>query len=79
MPWKLRGGEAAIRYYMAARAIRPEPAHELAHALDDGESDEAIAVFQELTECGPATAGISSAWAGTAPGRGWTPGGRRRP
>jgi eukaryotic-like serine/threonine-protein kinase len=48
-----RRGEA-IRFYMAARAIRPEVAHELAHALDDSrEPEEAIAVFQELTRIRP--------------------------
>ncbi len=35
-------------------ASRPEVAHELAHALDyNGEPDEAIAVFQELTRIRP--------------------------
>ena len=39
---------------MAACAIRPEVAHELAHALESsGERDEAIAVFQELTRIRP--------------------------
>jgi eukaryotic-like serine/threonine-protein kinase len=48
-----RRGEA-IRFYMAARAIRPEVAHELAHALESsGEFEEAIAVFQELTRIRP--------------------------
>ena len=47
---KLRRREEAIRYYAVARAIRPETAHELAHALrDEGEKDEAIAVFAELS------------------------------
>jgi serine/threonine-protein kinase len=51
---KLARREEAIRYYTAARAIRPEVAHELAHALErKGESDEAIAVFQELTRLRP--------------------------
>ncbi len=41
--------EEAIQYYMAARMIVPESAHELAHLLKDrGETDEAIAVFQDL-------------------------------
>ncbi len=39
----------AIRYYTAARAIRPATAHELAHALEaKGESDEALSVFRDL-------------------------------
>jgi serine/threonine-protein kinase len=39
----------AIRYYTAARSLRPETAHELAHALaDGGESEKAIAVFRDL-------------------------------
>ena len=41
--------DEAIRFYTAARSIRPETAHELAHLLEQkGESDEAIAVFQDL-------------------------------
>jgi serine/threonine-protein kinase len=41
--------EAAIRFYTAARAIRPETAHALAHLLvKKGDSDEAVAVFQDL-------------------------------
>jgi serine/threonine-protein kinase len=49
--------EEAIRYYTAARSIRPETAHELAHALDaKGESDEAIAVFQDLARLRPKVA-----------------------
>jgi serine/threonine-protein kinase len=46
--------EEAIRYYQAARALRPETAHELAHALEArGERDEAIAVFQDLARLRP--------------------------
>jgi serine/threonine-protein kinase len=46
---KLARGDEAIRYYMVARSIRPESAHGLAHALEEeGELDEAIAVFQDL-------------------------------
>jgi serine/threonine-protein kinase len=49
--------EEAIRYYTAARTIRPETAHELAHALDaNGESDEAIEVFQDLARLRPKVA-----------------------
>jgi serine/threonine-protein kinase len=47
--------DEAIRYYTAARALRPETAHALAHALDDrGDSDEAIAVFRDLGRLRPA-------------------------
>ena len=46
---RLARREEAIRYYMAARSLRPETAHELAHALEaKGETDQAIAVFQDL-------------------------------
>jgi serine/threonine-protein kinase len=42
--------EEAIRFYSAARALRPETGHELAHALDGrGHGDEALMVFEELT------------------------------
>jgi tetratricopeptide (TPR) repeat protein len=48
--------DEAIRFYTAARAIRPETAHELAHALESrGESDEAIAVFCDLVVRRPKT------------------------
>ena len=41
--------DEAVRYFTAARSIRPETAHELAHALENrGESDEAIEVFRQL-------------------------------
>jgi serine/threonine-protein kinase len=51
---RLARREDAIRYYTAARSIRPEVAHELAHALrEKGESDEAVAVFQDLTKLRP--------------------------
>jgi tetratricopeptide (TPR) repeat protein len=44
----------AIRFYMAARSIRPEVAHTLAHALDqNGEPDRAVELFQELTRLRP--------------------------
>src|SRR5262249_20665640 len=46
--------DEAIRYYTAARAIRPETAHELAHALEaKGEADEANSVFQDLARLRP--------------------------
>jgi tetratricopeptide (TPR) repeat protein len=45
---KLARPDEAIRYYTAARSLRPETAHELAHALEKrGESDESIAVFAQ--------------------------------
>jgi serine/threonine-protein kinase len=46
--------EEAIRYYSVARAVRPETAHELAHALErKGESDEARAIFSDLVRLRP--------------------------
>jgi tetratricopeptide (TPR) repeat protein len=51
---KLSKRNEAIRFYTAARAIRPETAHELAHALArNGEYGEAIDVFQELVRLRP--------------------------
>jgi tetratricopeptide (TPR) repeat protein len=51
---KMGRREEAIRSYAAARAIRPETAHSLAHALStNGESDEAIAVFRDLVRLKP--------------------------
>jgi serine/threonine-protein kinase len=51
---KLARRQEAIRYYMIARSIRPESGHELAHALrDNGEIDEAIAVFQDVLRLQP--------------------------
>ncbi len=39
---------------MAARSLRPETAHELAHALEQkGETDQAIAIFQDLARLRP--------------------------
>ncbi len=50
-------GDEAIRFYTAARAIRPETAHELAHALEKrGDRDEAIAVFRDLKKLQPGNA-----------------------
>jgi serine/threonine-protein kinase len=46
--------EEAIRFYSVARALRPETAHELAHALKDrGRKDEAVRVFRDLTALRP--------------------------
>jgi eukaryotic-like serine/threonine-protein kinase len=51
---KLKRPDEAIRFYTAARSVRPETAHELAHALEKrGDSDEAIAVFRDLIELRP--------------------------
>ncbi len=42
--------DEAIRFYTAARSIRPEMGHDLAHALDmKGEWPEAIAILEDLT------------------------------
>jgi tetratricopeptide (TPR) repeat protein len=39
--------EEAVRYYTAARALRPETAHDLAHVLDRiGRNDQAQAIFR---------------------------------
>jgi tetratricopeptide (TPR) repeat protein/tRNA A-37 threonylcarbamoyl transferase component Bud32 len=46
--------EEAVRYYTAARALRPETAHDLAHLLADiGRGAEAEAVFRDLTDRRP--------------------------
>jgi tetratricopeptide (TPR) repeat protein len=46
--------EEAIRYYTAARALRPETAHALAHALQhNGEIDQSIAIFRDLVRLRP--------------------------
>ena len=51
---KLARRDEAIRYYTAARSLRPETAHELAHALGDkGERDEEIAIFEDLRRLRP--------------------------
>jgi tetratricopeptide (TPR) repeat protein len=49
--------EEAIAYYTAARAVRPETAHELAHLLERrGRVDEAAAVFADLVRLRPGDA-----------------------
>jgi tetratricopeptide (TPR) repeat protein len=54
---RLSRHDEAIRFYTAARAIRPDTAHELAHALARrGESDEAIALFRDLRALRPESA-----------------------
>jgi tetratricopeptide (TPR) repeat protein len=46
--------EESIRYFTAARIIRPESAHELAHALEDkGETEDAFSVFRDLARIRP--------------------------
>jgi eukaryotic-like serine/threonine-protein kinase len=46
--------DEAIRFYTAARSIRPEMGHDLAHALElKGEWPEAIALFEDLTRLRP--------------------------
>jgi eukaryotic-like serine/threonine-protein kinase len=46
--------EEAVRYYTAARSIRPETAHQLAHLLDQmGRAEEAEAILQDLSERQP--------------------------
>ena len=51
---KLSRRDEAIRFYTAARSIRPETAHSLAHALEArGASDEALSVFRDLNRLRP--------------------------
>jgi tetratricopeptide (TPR) repeat protein len=50
--------DEALRYFSAARAIRPETAHELAHLLETmGRVDEAMSVFADLIARRPHHAG----------------------
>jgi eukaryotic-like serine/threonine-protein kinase len=54
---KLSRRPEAIRYYMMARALRPESGHALAHSLERvQETDEAIAVFRDLIRLSPGAA-----------------------
>src|SRR5262249_44225142 len=49
--------EEAVRYYTAARALRPETAHQLAHLLERmGRGAEAEAIFRDLTDRRPRNA-----------------------
>lgn len=49
--------EEAVRYYTAARALRPESAHNLGHLLDQmGRVDDAIATFRALVKVQPGEA-----------------------
>src|SRR5262249_29947301 len=51
---KLSRRDEAIRFYTAARAIRPETAHWLAHLLEaSGKGEEAIGVFRDLERLRP--------------------------
>jgi serine/threonine-protein kinase len=46
--------DEAVRYYTAARALRPETAHDLAHLLEEtGRGDEAVATFRALAALRP--------------------------
>ena len=46
--------DEAVRYYTAARALRPETAHVLAHLLNTmGRGDEAVIVFADLADRRP--------------------------
>jgi eukaryotic-like serine/threonine-protein kinase len=46
--------DEAVRYYHAARALRPETAHEFGHLLESmSREDEALAVFADLVERRP--------------------------
>jgi tetratricopeptide (TPR) repeat protein len=49
--------EEAVRYYTAARALRPETAHNLGHLLDQmGRGEDAIATFRALVKVRPTEA-----------------------
>jgi eukaryotic-like serine/threonine-protein kinase len=49
--------EEAVRYYTAARALRPESAHNLGHLLDElGRGNEAVATFRALVKVRPGEA-----------------------
>jgi serine/threonine-protein kinase len=49
--------EEAVRYYTAARALRPESAHNLGHLLDRmGRGEDAIATFRALIKVRPGEA-----------------------
>ena len=49
--------DEAVRYYTAARALRPESAHNLGHLLDQmGRGEDAIATFRALVKVRPAEA-----------------------
>jgi serine/threonine-protein kinase len=55
--------EEAIRFYSMARALRPETAHQLAHALASrGRGAEAVAVFRDLVRLRPDYGGHQSCY-----------------
>jgi eukaryotic-like serine/threonine-protein kinase len=63
--------EEAIQAYAAARALRPETGHELAHALEKtGRSEEAEAVFRDLVSRRPEIASHLTSLAIHLKGRG---------
>jgi len=70
---RLARHEEAIRYYMAARSLRPGTAHQMAHALEaKGETDQAIAVFQDLARLQPKQGGHLTCLGATLKTRGRT-------
>ncbi|MFI5460715.1 MAG: tetratricopeptide repeat protein, partial [Isosphaerales bacterium] len=70
---RLSRREEAIRYYMAARSLRPETAHRLAHALEaKGETDQAIALFKDLVRLRPKEGAHLGCLAGALQSRGRT-------
>jgi tetratricopeptide (TPR) repeat protein len=51
---RLSRRDEAIRYYIAAKSLRPETAHSLGHALEaNGETEQSISVFQDLARLRP--------------------------
>jgi tetratricopeptide (TPR) repeat protein len=51
---KLARRDEAIRFYTAARSLRRETAHELAHSLEaKGDRDEAVAILEDLRQQRP--------------------------
>jgi tetratricopeptide (TPR) repeat protein len=53
---KLARRDEAIRFYTAARSLRRETAHELAHLLESkGDRDEGIAILEDLSQQRPAS------------------------
>ena len=59
--------DEAIRYYTAARAVRPETAFDLAQALKArGQTDEAVQIFATSSGSGRVKAQTSPGWAGSS-------------
>ena len=68
---KLSPREEVVRYYTAARSLRPETAHQFAHVLEDmGRGDEAQALFADLAARRPADALNLTCYAGLLKHRG---------